>query len=403
MLNRVYIKSLVLLFEPIVLVFFIIAGLVARAVSKKIDVGLGPQPLINNVYHKRVFQSLGYSAETFVDQVWHITSDFDIRSDKNFLPKIPVIGYRLNQLGLALYVMFRYRMLVIYFNGGPLGIADTTILWRFEPFILKLANVKTFVLAYGADVQDMTRCPNLLFKHARCVDYPNHKFSRRRIVDKIDLWSTHGDHVFGGCEWVDYMHHWDTLMISHFSIDEDAWQVVADSVASHSDDCLKILHAPNHRTIKGTEHVINAVSELKGEGLNIELFLAEKLNNSEIRRLINSVDLVVDQLIIGWYAMFSIEAMALGRPVVCYHRKDLEALYRANGLLGKDEVFPLIQAEVHTIKDVIRGLYFNRDQLRVIGRYGREYVVKHHSISAIAKHFGPVAKTLIGEPMAARS
>ena len=35
----------------------------------------------------------------------------------------------------------------------------------------------------------------------------------------IDRWTTHSDHVISGCDWVDYMHHWDTLMSAHFSID----------------------------------------------------------------------------------------------------------------------------------------------------------------------------------------
>lgn len=389
------VKVLNLFVEPLVIIFFTICALVARFTPKKIDIGLGPLPLINNIYHKKVFIRYGYSAETFVNQVWHITNDFDVRGDTHWLARVPRIGYRLNFLRFAVCALFRYRCMLIYFDGGVLGLSNTTFLWRVEPFILALANVKTIVLAYGSDVQEMSRSPNLLFKDAMSKDYPLHKKSRHKIAGKIDLWTTYGDHVVGGCEWVDYMHHWDTLMISHFSIDETQWEKTA--IAS-SRGPMRVLHAPNHRAIKGTDHVIRAVESLRDEGFDIELVLAEKCPNSEIRDLMRQCDVVVDQLIIGWYAMFAIEAMAMGKPVICNLRQDLIDLFRVTRLYDENEIIPLVQATPLTIKQTLQTLYTQRAELPDIGGQGRAYVLKHHSIGAVMNILGPIAEKILGAP-----
>ena len=102
-------------------------------------------------------------------------------------------------------------------------------------------------------------------------------------------------------------------MLAHFSIDTDKWK----PNSSYKNNTLKVLHAPNHRKIKGTEFFISAINELKSEGYPIELILLEKVSNEEIKKIMSSVDIVADQLIVGWYAMFALEAMSMEKPVLC--------------------------------------------------------------------------------------
>ena len=56
---------------------FLILSFISRLVKKRIDVGLGPDPLINNVYHRKALELSGFKAETFVTSVFHITKDFN--------------------------------------------------------------------------------------------------------------------------------------------------------------------------------------------------------------------------------------------------------------------------------------------------------------------------------------
>ncbi|WP_178963728.1 glycosyltransferase [Pseudomonas gingeri] len=380
----------------VILPFLFAIALFFSCIRRKIDIGLGPFPLINNIYHKRALELAGYSAETFVSQVWHITSDFDVRFDLHWLSKNILCRKLLLNLYIFCWSAQRYRALIIYFDGGALG-QGTAFLWRLEPYLYRLAGVKVVVLPYGSDVQVMSRSPNLQFKHAMSADYPQHRSRHKHIQAMIDVWSSAGSHIVGGCEWVDYMHHWDSLMIAHFSIQLPELSR-DESPTSFRSMPLKLLHAPNHREIKGTRHVVQAVEELCAEGLDIELLMVERVPNEEVRRLILEADIIVDQLVIGWYAMFAIEAMASAKPVICHLRRDLEELYVATGLLkGFDEI-PIIRADALSFKEVIRALYTDRDILVSAAGRGREYVERHHSIEAISLAFSKIFAKLIGPP-----
>lgn len=365
-------------------------AIIARFLPKKIDVGLGPHPLINNVYHKIALEKQGYSVETFTFRPYFITNNFDIvLSEDHDLSK--PWGLLIAQLRLVL-LPFKYRILYIYFNGGSLGMTKI-FLWRFEPFFYKLAGVKIVVMPYGGDVQEMSRCSNFDFKHTMTVSYPGHKMRRKRIAGQIDLWTKHGDHVLSGCEWVDYMYHWDTLMISHFSIDTE---IKGKAIEYKPEGTFKVLHAPNHRAIKGTDFLVKAIDALKEEGLDIELVMLEKVSNEKVIELIQQVDLVADQFVIGWYAMFAIEAMKHNKPVLCYLRQDLIDLYTGAGLLEDNEI-PMINTHWSQIQDNIRTAYNEREKLIAIGKKSREYAVKRHSTEYIGSVFARINKDLIGK------
>ena len=382
--------------EIIALPIFLTIAFVCRYCKKVIDIGLGPEPFISFIYHKLSLEECGYDAETFVTHVYYITDQFDVRGDKLFLSLSRLSSFRTLLVYLYLFVisLARYKGLYISFNGSILGLASI-FLWRLEPLFYKIANVKIVVLPYGGDVQDLSRSPNLLFKDAMSRDYPAHRRRRRKIAAKIDLWTKYADHIIAGCEWVDYMYYWDTLMLSHFSIDVDSWSVENDreKFLRGRETGFRILHAPNHRHIKGTQHFVNAVNQLKQEGLNVELVVIEGVPNERVRREISAADLVADQLVIGWYAMFAIEAMAMGKPVLCYLRDDLEDLYTIKGIISTGEI-PIINCTPSTVKAVIKDLVLNKGKLLELGERSREYVVKHHSLEAIGKIFDAINNSI---------
>ena len=375
------------------LIFFFILLIVAffqRFRKKKFDVGLGPDPLINNYYHKKALELYGYSSETFVKSSYHITNKFDIDVSKKYnLNK--TIHKILAYINLIV-ITFKYKALYMSFNGGALGLRSI-FLWKMEPLIYKIAKIKTVILPYGSDVQDITRSNNLIFKDSIANDYPNQKLNRKIVNHKIDLWTKNADHIIGGCEWVDYMYHWDTLMLAHFSIDINKFNYKNKFKKEKSKSELNILHAPNHKNIKGTFFLIKAVKNLKKEGFKINLKLVEKKSNSEILNLINESDIIADQFVIGWYAMFAIEAMASSKPVLCFLRQDLIDLFTYKELIEKNEI-PIINTNIFDLEEKIKWCYQNKDKLNDIGLKGYSFVKKYHSLEAIGKVFNSINKKI---------
>ena len=364
----------------------IVIAAISRIAPRPVDVGLGPLPTINSRYHKLCLERFGYSCETFVYYTWYFTSDFDVHFGRHCpRPFAPYVAF--------VACLFRYRCLYTYFNGGPLG--ATTLLARCEPLLLRLAGIKTVVMPYGSDVHVLTRTPNRLLVHAIVTDYPETRYAARKTAALLDLWTLNADHVISGNDWVHFMYHWDTLMLSHFAVDTDAIGGVPGAVQVHQPEApLRLIHAPNHRNIKGTQHIIRAVEELRAEGVAIELSVVERVPNTELLTLVQSADVVVDQLVIGWYAMFAIEAMALGKPVVCHVRHDLRELYIGAGLLEPGEL-PLVEASILTIKETLRHLADTpRSELRELGQRSRAYVEKHHSLNAVGSIFDGINRSL---------
>lgn len=379
--------------ELVLAPIFVCAALVCRFRDQPIDVGLGPEPLINNIYHRRALRDRGFSAETFVGDVYFITDDFDVRGDLLFEQRLRFLRPRkyLKYGFLFLLSIWRYRCVYIYFNGGPLGLV-MPLLAPLEPYLYRLARVKIVVMPYGGDVQDMSRSSNLLFKDALARDYREYRLRRPGTARRVDRWTKHASHVISGCDWVEYMYHWDTLMLAHFSIDLEAWQP-AQRAPRREGDPIRILHAPNHRNIKGTRYFVEAVNELAAEGLPVELVLLERVPNQEVKRVMASVDIVADQLVVGWYAMFALEAMAMEKPVLCYLRDEFTDLYVATGLLCRDEV-PIVSCSPLTVKETIRELVLAPERLPEIGRRSREFVERHHSLEAVGKVFEVINRSL---------
>lgn len=376
-------------FEIIYTPLIIILAVASRLSRRPIDVGLGPMPLINNVYHKKSLIAQGYTAETFVESLYFITSDFD----RIFVYKSKLMKVVARELKLTfVFAIMRYRCLYVYFNGGPLG--NSNFLWLIEPIIYRLAGVRTVVMPYGGDVQDVIRTPNLLFRHVMSKDYPLQRYVRKTISRKIDVWSNHADHVIAGCDWVDYMHFWHTLMVAHFSIDTSDWRVTSRQDHAHSPNRpFRVLHAPNHTAIKGTDSFVKAIAELQAEGELIELVFVQGLSNTELKKLIESVDVVADQLIIGWYAMFAIEAMAMGKPVLCYLRDDLQQLYVDAGLIEDDEI-PIINCSQRNVKETLRLLMRDPGRVADAEKRGPVYVSRHHSLAAVGSVFSGINKSI---------
>jgi len=379
--------------DIIVIVPLITTAIYGRFKSKEFDVGIGSVPLISSPCHKKALELYGHSAQTFVSYTWFITQDFDrvfCNNPQNHIKKVIGVYHSL------FHSLSHYKCLFFYFNG--IFTLRTPIVGRLEPYLIKLSKTKIVTMQYGSDVQIFERTQNFLFKNMASQDYPNNYIYRHGIPEirrDIDKWTRHSDHILSGCDWIEYIPHWNTILSAHFAYDVKNTPLAPLSLYPKE---YIILHAPNHKHIKGTEIFTKAVEGLKKKGYPIRLQIIEKMPNEEVLKAIEQCYIVADQLVVGWYAYFAIEAMARGKPCICYQRKDFLEFYEQVGVIEHGEV-PLINCNhmVDSVANAIEELINDKAKYVEVSRRSREYVDKHHSIEYIGSVFDKIYKEVMKE------
>ena len=132
-----------------------------------------------------------------------------------------------------------------------------------------------------------------------------------------------------------------------------------------------VVHAPSSRAKKGTEQVIAICSEL-----DVELELVEGLDHREAFERYRNADVIVDQLNAGWYGVFAIEAMALGKPVVTFLHD--QAVRKTKDAFGVD--VPIVNATAETLAGALRPLVESADERRRVGLASRAYAEEVHDL-----------------------
>jgi glycosyltransferase involved in cell wall biosynthesis len=138
---------------------------------------------------------------------------------------------------------------------------------------------------------------------------------------------------------------------------------------------LCVVYAPSQSDGKDTEEILSTIEKLRSEGTRIELRLVENIPNEEAKEIYKWADLVIDQLRVGWYSILSVEAMALGKAVVCYIRDDLKH-YLPYPL-------PLAVANPDNLYHVLKDLALRPEEVRSLGQRGRRYVEELHDAERV--------------------
>ena len=132
-----------------------------------------------------------------------------------------------------------------------------------------------------------------------------------------------------------------------------------------------VMHAPSSRTRKGTEHIVAACAEL-----GVDLEIVEGLDHREAFERYRRADVIVDQLNAGWYGVFAIEAMALGKPVVTFLHED--AARRTQEAFGLE--VPIVNATKKTLVEALRPLVASAEERARISAASRAYVEEVHDL-----------------------
>lgn len=353
-----------------------------RLRSGKIRTVWGVTPIVNLRSGVAADRMIGSEAESLVFNQFYITADFDVvlsavqdrivaeRSGDTYLFRWLVL----------IWALKRYDVFHLFNDRGIVEPAGGYGSPRFgisvqEMEIYRRAGKLLFTYAYGADHRLRNKTLSL-GKWTFCTECPEPgKFC---VCDDV-----------GGEKMLATIRSYATAMIAHglsmeiipgarnipyIGVDIDDFPEVKRREPL-SGAPLRVGHFPNHEYFKGSKYLRQAIENLQAKGRAIELVTLSGVHRSEVLKMMGEIDVLVDQLVSGSFGLTAIEAMAMGRPVICYLHDGVQ--------IAAPEECPIIRANPDNIEDVLARL--NNEHLESAGRAGREYVKRHYSIASLAE------------------
>lgn len=332
---------------------------------------------------------IGWNAISVVRDTYHLSSDFDFVISR--FGKNQALQLILSHLAVLVVALFS-RQVHSFLDGGLLPSLERRCYNPFELYLYKVLGIRQFFWTYGGDVRTRERTLKLGPYNA-CIECPAVMQAcvcsqtvldgnLRRVQSVAAAIFTMGDMVEYVPGSITDLFYWPIAAAPSRSDQEKP----ANSFTASNP--MRVVHAANHRFFKGTERLVRAVQTLKAEGLPVDLALVEGLDNATAMEIYRSADVIFDQCLIGFHGYFALEAMALGKPVLCFVRD------RDRYLLSPDEC-PIIDTHPDTLADDLRRLLAcGGVELRRIGLQGQAYVLKHYSVEAFSARLGSFYSTL---------
>lgn len=306
-----------------------------------------------------------------------------------------------SMLRAANYVFGKWD--IVLYNGGsslfsvrvsspfnqPFGAALMTLanyclgtLQRLELLVLRLRGVKLFIVYQGDDLRQGDRSRELfqvsvasevdsdyygLFSdgHKRRQAHLFSTFCEKSYLANPDLFNFH----FGPAYFLPN--------ISRQAI------VVPPSINQRpkKSEVFRIVHAPTHRDAKGTKYVIDSIKRLRKRGFEIELQLVEGMTNADALRAYSEADLVIDQLLAGWYGVLAVECMSMGKPVMAFVR-EVDLKYIPKEMATN---LPIICTSPKTLEvDLEKVIGLGRPALEELGLASLGFVDEWHNPARVA-------------------
>lgn len=181
------------------------------------------------------------------------------------------------------------------------------------------------------------------------------------------------------------------------AIDLDLWSPALEVPPEHRlppTSNLRILHSAylkgssrawQGRNIKGSPFVLDAIERLQAEGYPVEYMFIENKPSNQMRFYQAQADIVVEQLIYGWWGSTGVETMALGKPVVCYLRPAWKDFFFRT--FPEYSSLPIVEADTLSIYDALKRLVTNEELRMRKGAESRRFAESYFAPARNAKAF----------------
>lgn len=313
----------------------------------------GQMQLLAETLRKKGFDA---QAAAFNDDFRKYKNDFNIPTQK-----IPVQRFRFFLKALQQYDIFHFFWGVSLFD-----------FWRFSGLDLPLLhalNKKIIVHFRGTDIVNIEYYNFLNAKaQGKLIEEPPR--SRIEQVRKLKKWEKYAHRILVSTP--DLLEIVKGALLVPQIVDTRTYSAVNLPPLS---PVFRFAHAPTRRNTKGTDYIIEAVSNLQLKSVPVELDLIENEPPDEVIRRFAQCDAGIDQILYGWYGKVSIELMALGKPSVCYIDDKFKHVWPD---------LSIINANRDNLEQKLIEVISEKENYRRSSEHFRSFVQAHHSADAVS-------------------
>ena len=180
----------------------------------------------------------------------------------------------------------------------------------------------------------------------------------------------------------------DQTIMKYRSLDLNLWNGEVDIPSGFQlakSSRIRIMHSffdsgrrHGGKNIKGSPFIFDAVERLREEGHPVEYFYVNNISMRDMRYYQAQADIIVDQIIYGWWGSTAAEGMALGKPVVCYlHPEWKKEFLKAH---PEYEELPIVEANTTNIYEVLKRLVVDSRFRKERGRASRTFAEQHFDV-----------------------
>jgi glycosyltransferase involved in cell wall biosynthesis len=136
-----------------------------------------------------------------------------------------------------------------------------------------------------------------------------------------------------------------------------------------------IVHSPSALVAKGSNIILTVIEKLKNK-FDFDFILLHDKPRSEVLEIMQKADIFIDQIILGTYGMAAMEAMAFGKPAICY----LMPQIFDNGLSVD---CPIVNANPDTLEEKLVELLLDPELRHGTGIRSRAFIETHHNADTL--------------------